>query len=130
MVSPATKGGIYVITNGLLQNDKQQNEYTVPTKNDSLITLNSNNIKVFPDPARNNVYVQFFIANAGNVHLSLFNIDGLQVYSKQFTVGAKGFVQQIPLDGFVPGTYLLNILINSENGTMKSQMNYKIIKLN
>jgi hypothetical protein len=74
-------------------------------------------ITVFPNPARNSVFLKADYPYSCNLHYTLTDVQGKIIQEKQVAV-AKGDDQQtLDLSGLAAGTYLLNMQIVRDNTT-------------
>ena len=119
---------ILIITNGFLQpeysGDHGEERQQV---NPDLFTRSE--ITVYPNPTSDYVDVNLVFEKTGTVRLSLFNIMGEKLFTREFPVNTKTRTEHIPVDKYSQGTYLLNVQLVSEGKIIK-QGSYKIVKTN
>ncbi|MBO4574745.1 MAG: T9SS type A sorting domain-containing protein [Bacteroidales bacterium] len=64
---------------------------------------------VFPNPAKDNVYVRFYQDNIGKANIMLINMLGQISYNRDFVLGSGVDELVIPVDNLPKGFYLLKI---------------------
>jgi len=67
------------------------------------------NISVYPNPAVENITVNFKTLNAGNTSITILDYQGKEYYSKDFYSAGDG-LQTIPLSEMNSGTYLIKVI--------------------
>jgi hypothetical protein len=79
-------------------------------------TLILDDLKVYPNPANQNISIEFSLPNSLDGHISLFNISGVQVKSivSQRTFNSGMNLYNANLSDVPPGVYLISI--TTENG--------------
>jgi hypothetical protein len=136
LVSLPKKEKIVVLTNGLLQpakaggNGDDSEDGDEGGGDDKNVFFTTADIKVFPNPTTNYVDVQFLLNEGGRVRLSLFSAMGAQLYAKEIEVAGHGRIERIPVNTYPTGSYMLNVQLESPDGSLKKQGSYKIIKIN
>ena len=71
-------------------------------------TLANNNFKVYPNPAKDNMQIEFNTELGATVSLSLHSITGQKVFAIELKADQQGFVKQkLDLNGIKPGSYIL-----------------------
>ncbi|MBL4657749.1 MAG: SBBP repeat-containing protein, partial [Flavobacteriales bacterium] len=86
---------------------------------------NNGSLSVYPNPSNNNITVEINLNAKQNVRLSVYNIIGEEMYSRELKInGITPHKENIDLDMYTDGIYLVNL--QSEN----LNINRKIIKQN
>ncbi len=80
--------------------------------------LTNAEVKVYPNPAQNNVTIQAKLQSAENVTLSLYNVTGVKVWSKELG-SQQNIREQIDLSGLSNGLYQLQIATPSGVSSQK-----------
>lgn len=76
-------------------------------------------LTVFPNPASTQLSVLFAAKSAVKVNLSLINIAGENEYTDKEVLSGGNFSTLINVGSFVPGTYILRLLLDSKLYTRK-----------
>ncbi len=66
-------------------------------------------IKVYPNPSRKNITINFKNMIQGRLKIKIFNTNGKQVFSEEYSSLQQDFVKEIKAIGFSKGIYLLKI---------------------
>jgi hypothetical protein len=74
---------------------------------------------VFPNPANTQLNVLFAAKTAIPVNLSLINSKGEMAYVEKVMLSGGNFSTLINVSNYVPGTYILKILVGSKMYTRK-----------
>jgi len=125
--------GLFIITNGFLQPDKNEDDkdedddhyYDKYVNPDYTIK----NIQVYPNPASTYVTIDIPVEEAGKVQLTLYNSMGQLVYKKEITTYGHHTKERISMGAFMQGTYLLRVRMGPP-GIRAKEMTYKIVKAN
>ena len=116
-----------VITNGVLQ----------PGTN-TPATVNTNTawgpeeIKIYPNPTRDWITIDFFSTQKGNITLNVYDESGVLQLRKQFVYNgfSIGLTQRMNLSSLASGTYFLNIQMEPTGTSVRKYGTFKIQKLN
>ena len=71
--------------------------------------LNESNIRIYPNPATDYLYLEFGEIFTGNINLSLFNTEGKMVLQESFKIPAGSKEKRISLNDFDDGLYMVRI---------------------
>jgi len=124
LVDEMESAGKIIVTNGLLQ------PYLVnPGSNDPNIFFSADEIKIFPNPASRYVEINFFTKQKGRVTLELYDVIGQKILSEELICYGVDLVHRIPVTNLKPGSYILNINLNGNFGSLLKQGAYRIIKI-
>ena len=83
-------------------------------------TSQFNRLRIFPNPASEQVYIDFYLQKAQAYSISVFSTEGKQVLEMENLKGKAGKNElSIPVQGIVPGIYFLNIQSEGLNATQK-----------
>jgi hypothetical protein len=78
-------------------------------------------MKLYPNPAKNNLFVEFDLTENSQVSISIFDLNGKQVGSKVVNTFNKGSNSvELPLDEFLNGFYFVNMV--SDKGVVTSKL--------
>lgn len=80
---------------------------------------NAQSLKVSPNPASNNVRISTDLVKAEAYSISLFDINGRNVYSQSFNASGTKIKETISLEGFADGVYSLQLVTESAISTTK-----------
>jgi hypothetical protein len=116
--------GNLVITTGVLQP-----EAGTPTGINNLQDFLTGEIKILPNPTSGNLITAFKLPRAGTLSIQLFDVNGRQLLSKQFSTIAGSFTNDVNMSAFANGTYTLFIQFTSSFQKTKAGV-YKIQKIN
>lgn len=118
LVNTASASGI-IVTQGTLQ----------PTSNSSgiqLAAIADDELKVFPVPTSGIINIQPRFNNTGILHFTLLDAAGKNVVENSANLSSGKEIQQLNIDAYASGNYLLNISYETKSGTF--QKVYKIQK--
>ena len=88
-------------------------------------------IRILPNPTRDNLQIDFQTAEPGQMKCMLHDISGQLLYTKEFISTGSIHSEKINMTGFASGSYTLYIfLVTSNNPLQNITGTYKIIKLN
>ncbi len=76
-------------------------------------------IKVAPNPVDNETFLHFNIKKESSVSVSLSDLSGNTIASKQFNLTPGTWSQTIPMDHLTSGIYLIHINIEGDHKTIK-----------
>lgn len=71
-------------------------------------------VRLFPNPVRNQLQLEFDMAQAGEAGLSIFGTDGRQLFRRQETLAPGKQRLQIPTSDLPPGMYILQLQRNGK----------------
>jgi hypothetical protein len=98
------------------------------SKEDGFGGFNDEEIKVYPNPVPNLLFIKIGLHNAGKIFLQLYDAAGKLLINEN--IDYSGFTtRQYQLTGYAGAAYLLRIQFHSSSGRIK-QGTYKIIKTN
>lgn len=96
----------FILTNGFLQ------PYSLfPIANFPAAVFAPAEIKVFPNPARDFVEIDFFMKQQGRLGLRLLDAAGQVVYSNAVNYYGLDLVHKIQVKQFSSGTYFLHVTL-------------------
>ena len=76
-------------------------------------------MKLYPNPATDNVTVAFAATESANATLSIYNLMGQQVYAESIVVNEGNNMVRINTSAFQAGVYMVNIKTNKGTSTQK-----------
>ncbi|MBM3419381.1 MAG: T9SS type A sorting domain-containing protein, partial [Bacteroidetes bacterium] len=76
-------------------------------------------VKVAPNPVDNQTFIYFNIKNETSVELSVEDLSGKIIASKQFNLGQGTWSQAISMDNLSCGVYLVKVKMDGKNKTIK-----------
>ena len=95
----------------------------VSGSNAGLFEANENqldeSVKVSPNPVDNETFLYFTIKNESSVSVSLSDLSGNTIASKQFNLTPGTWSQAIPMNQLTSGIYLIHINIEGDHKTIK-----------
>ena len=116
----------YLFTNGLLQFSVQNQ-----TENNLAPTFLTNEVRVYPNPVKNELYINILHASKGNDQLELLDEKGVKVKEKIVVYNGMGALEVWNLSGLTAGQYFLNIRhTHPVTGRLVKKGAYKILKIN
>ena len=116
----------YLFTNGLLQYSVQNQ-----TEINLAPTFLTNEVRVYPNPVRNELYINILHASKGNDQLELLDEKGVKVKEKIVVYNGMGALEVWNLSGLTAGQYFLNIRhTHPVTGRLVKKGAYKILKIN
>ena len=120
------KSAIFVFTNGFLQYNVENQPETnlVPS-------FLSNEIRVYPNPVKNELYINILHANKGNDQIELLDEKGAKLKEKIVIYNGMGALEKWNLSDLKAGQYFLNIRhTHPVTGRLVKKGAYKILKVN
>jgi len=117
---------LYVFTNGLLQ-------YNVAnqTETNLLTSFLTNEVRVYPNPVRNELIINILHASKGNDQIELLDEKGVKLKEKVVIYNGMGAIENWNLSGLKAGQYFLNIRhTHPVTGRLIKKGAYKILKIN
>lgn len=121
MVNTGT-GTNLVVTQGVLQ------PTTPVTSVKNIKVLGADELKVYPVPTRDMLYVQPSLNQKGDLQLALTDINGRVVLQQTAHLATGNEKQEINMSALSAGNYFLNAVFTSSEGAQ--QTSFKIQKLN
>lgn len=112
------------VTSGILQPfDRKHiiNNYLVPT-------WTNLEIRFYPVPTPNIVYIDFRSATTGKITIQLLNQEGKMLGTKEFSQINGSSTQSWDLSNRASGIYLFRILLTSDKGDLLKQGTFKVEK--
>jgi hypothetical protein len=114
-----------IVTNGLLQPGTDQ-----PATVNNTNVWDADEIKILPNPFRNNLEIDFFSKQQGKVTLNFIDESGRFLAQRQFDYYGTGRIEIWNLDKYPSGAYFLNIsLAPTGNVSVAKHGIYKVIKI-
>ena len=115
-----------LVTNGLLQYQVENQ----PEKN-LIASFLADEIRVYPNPVKNELYINILHANKGKHQLELLDAKGIQIKQVQLNYTGMGALENWNLSGLPAGQYILNIRqADPVTGRLVKKGAYKILKIN
>jgi hypothetical protein len=117
---------LYVFTNGLLQ-------YSVANQaeNNLAPSFLTNEVRVYPNPVRNELTINILHASKGNDQIELLDEKGVKLKEKVVIYNGMGAIENWNLSGLKAGQYFLNIRhTHPVTGRLIKKGAYKILKIN
>lgn len=111
-----------VVTQGVLQSS----EGSVGLDNNE---LTKNELIIYPNPTKDVIKLQVGSLEEGEMNVILYDALGKQLISKSWNVSSVNLENQISLQDFASGQYILKVIYKSKQNKILNQ-SYKIQKLN
>ncbi len=92
-----------------------------------------NEVKLFPNPVRDILEIDFKHLVAGSLHFELFNSAGQPLWKKDILYNGVSLIEKLNMSGMQAGEYTLYLY---QNESLKSYRNYykrgafKVVKVN
>ena len=116
----------YLFTNGLLQYSVQNQ-----TENNLAPSFLTNEIRLYPNPVKNELYINILHARKGNDQLELLDEKGVKLKEKIVVYNGMGALEVWNLAGLKAGQYFVNIRhTHPVTGRLIKKGAYKILKIN
>jgi hypothetical protein len=116
----------YVFTNGLLQYNVENQ-----TETNLVASFLPNEIRVYPNPMRNELSINILHASKGNHQIELLDGKGTKLKEKIILYSGMGALENWNLSGLKAGQYFLNIRqTEGVTGKLIKKGAYKIVKIN
>ncbi len=116
----------YVFTNGLLQYNVENQ-----TETNLVASFLTNEVRVYPNPIRNELYINILHASKGNDLIELLDEKGTKLKEKVVVYNGMGALENWNLSGLKAGQYFLNIRhTHPVTGRLIKKGAYKILKIN
>jgi hypothetical protein len=93
------------------------NESSASSSNEQ--NLLRNDMRVFPNPVRNNANIQLDLLAAGQYQIQLFNLSGAVVWSNNIDLGSGQQQINIPMSQQSAGIYLARITNGQQSASVK-----------
>lgn len=113
------------VTNGVLQ-PGTHNPATVSNSSG----WDKDEIKILPNPTKGNLEIDFFSKQKGKVSMTLLDVSGRILSTKQFDYFGIGRIEKMNLGRFPSGTYFLNIQLEPTSGSIAKKGAFRIVKAN
>jgi len=116
----------YLFTNGLLQFSVQNQ-----IENNLVASFLTNEIRMYPNPVKNELYINILHASKGNDMIELLDEKGVKLKEKIVVYNGMGALEIWNLAGLKAGQYFLNIRhTHPVTGRLIKKGAYKILKIN
>jgi hypothetical protein len=116
----------YVFTNGLLQYSVQNQ-----TETNLVASFLTNEIRMYPNPIKNELYINILHAEKGNDLIELLDEKGTKLKEKIVVYNGMGALEIWNLAGLKAGQYFVNIRhTHPVTGRLIKKGAYKILKIN
>jgi len=116
----------YLFTNGLLQFSVQNQ-----TENNLVASFLTNEIRMYPNPVKNELYINILHASKGNDMIELLDEKGVKLKEKIVVYNGMGALEIWNLAGLKAGQYFVNIRhTHPVTGRLIKKGAYKILKIN
>jgi hypothetical protein len=116
----------YVFTNGLLQYNVENQ-----TETNLVASFLTNEIRLYPNPIKNELYINILHASKGNNLIELLDEKGTKLKEKIVVYNGMGALENWNLSGLKAGQYFLNIRqTDGVTGKLIKKGAYKILKIN
>lgn len=86
---------------------------------DGVVDNTLSSMKLYPNPATDNVNILIASKENANAHLTIFNLMGQQVYSEDVAVVEGNNLVRVSTSNLQAGVYMVNIKTNSGTSTQK-----------
>ena len=116
----------YVFTNGLLQYNVENQ-----TETNLVASFLTNEIRMYPNPVKNELYINILHASKGNDMIELLDEKGTKLKEKIVVYNGMGALEIWNLAGLKAGQYFVNIRhTHPVTGRLIKKGAYKILKIN
>jgi hypothetical protein len=116
----------YLFTNGLLQFSVQNQ-----TENNLVASFLTNEIRMYPNPVKNELYINILHASKGNDMIELLDEKGVKLKEKIVVYNGMGALEIWNLAGLKAGQYFVNIRhTHPVTGRLIKKGAFKILKVN
>lgn len=119
MVISTQSNAVITVTQGLLQIED-------PSLGVSQSVFSNHNLKVYPNPVDNILYIKPDLQGAGELTVKLFDLHGRRILQKNFSLQTGLEKQQLNLSTLQQATYMLTVQF--DRGKQSYRQSYKIIK--
>ena len=117
---------LYVFTNGLLQYSVQNQ-----TENNLVASFLTNEIRMYPNPIKNELYINILHSSKGNDMIELLDEKGVKLKEKIVVYNGMGALEIWNLSGLKAGQYFVNIRhTHPVTGRLIKKGAFKIFKIN
>ena len=126
-VSTLTNGNL-MVTQGVLQ----YHSGNVVDKNVGMIWF-PNEVKLFPNPVRNILEINFKHLVPGSLHFELFNNAGQLLWQKDALYNGVSLIEKLNMSGMPAGTYTLYLYQSDTPNSLRKNYKrgaFKIVKIN
>jgi hypothetical protein len=116
----------YIFTNGLLQYNVENQ-----TETNLVASFLNNEIRIYPNPVKNELYINILHANNGNDQIVLLDEKGTKLKEKIVVYNGLGALEIWNLAGLKNGLYFVSIRhTHPVTGKLIKKGAYKILKIN
>jgi hypothetical protein len=116
----------YLFTNGLLQFSVQNQ-----TENNFVASFLTNEIRMYPNPIKNQLYINILHSSKGNDMIELLDEKGVKLKEKLVVYNGMGALEIWNLSGLKAGQYFVNIRhTHPVTGRLIKKGAFKIFKIN
>ena len=116
----------YLFTNGLLQFSVQNQ-----TENNFVASFLTNEIRMYPNPIKNELYINILHSSKGNDMIELLDEKGVKLKEKIVVYNGMGALEIWNLSGLKAGQYFVNIRhTHPVTGRLIKKGAFKIFKIN
>ena len=116
----------YVFTNGLLQYSVQNQ-----TETNLVPSFLTNEIRMYPNPVKNELYINILHASKGNDQIELLDGKGTKLKEKIVVYNGMGAIEIWNLAGLKAGQYFVNIRhTHPVTGKLMKKGAFQIVKIN
>ena len=92
----------------------------------SVIDITDSEVLLFPNPTDGRINLQNLPSATTSSLIELVSLDGQRIFSKEYRIVNNELV--LDLDKVLPGTYVLNIKLMSQNGTVDTELSGKLVR--
>ena len=80
-------------------------------------------LSIFPNPAKDVLHIGFSVTATGLTRISIINVSGQTVYSKDYQTSAGSNHLEIPVNNLKPGLYIVRMSTTDKSYTQKIMIN-------
>ena len=104
-----------VAKDNLLNTTTQPQNFTVTSGVGAVEVLSFNDVKLYPNPASDNVNIAIDVTNGGAASLAVYDLAGRAIYSENSMLNAGKNTSTISAQNFAAGTYLLKVTLDGQS---------------
>ena len=112
-----------IVTQGVLQNNATGSSNGIHT-----LAAIKQNIKVYPNPSKDVIYLQAEDKSEAKFQYALLDISGKMILNKSTAMSSNAKTETVDLSGFPAGIYILKVTELNKQET--STQSYKVQKIN
>jgi len=112
------------LTNGFLQ------PYSILTYHKEKSYFEKLDIRVYPNPTKGPVAIDFFTMQKGMIALTVVNDGGKVIYQESIAYNGLGQLYELNLQNYPAGVYTLYIYLDPEKGAVRKSGAFRVMKLN